>query len=121
MYFSVRVLVRGSDWEFPQYVQLDVAGVHAFLWDLDVKSGSDVQLGNQMQAWVWYSPDAFNVSDWANLADLCGYMTCGVHGICNEGICVCQPGVFGLIFYSSIISNVLSVIMHFNNSTRRKV
>jgi hypothetical protein len=103
----VRLVMNTDEWMFPAYIESDLISIMqspmdlAFMLDerLYLSTVHDMQnqsLGISVTAWFGPNADHSATSNSSfNVADPCGYKSCGTSGTCVRGKCECLPGYFG--------------------------
>ena len=81
-------------WPAAQYLAQGVVNSGQFVW----KVGSlltDLESGTGYHIRIWFSETTYADSNTLTIANPCDTTSCGAHGICNDGVCVCTAGWSG--------------------------
>ena len=84
-----------TTWPAAQYLAAGILNTNSFSWNVGSILSSGLEPGDGYSILVWASTHASNESAPFSLADPCAYLSCGLHGTCALGKCLCTPGFSG--------------------------
>ena len=86
---------QGADWSTSMYLGANIKNSGFFQWKVGSLLSGSLEAGTGYRVVVWYSQNLRAESAPFAISDPCAYKSCGVHGVCNMGVCACSEGFSG--------------------------